>query len=94
MVRSTTERLAEYHARYAQLAGELADIGLIAAGSVAHRHTRCASVLRLPRLTTVRSTTSDTRSGRPRSRWLAMAASNQAPALLGASNTAVSETSS
>ncbi|MDQ6726565.1 MAG: hypothetical protein M3066_10430 [Actinomycetota bacterium] len=44
MVGSTTERLADYQARYAQLASQLADIGLIAAGSVTHRYTRCASV--------------------------------------------------
>ncbi len=44
MARSTTaERLAAYQARYAQLASELADIGLIAAGSVTRRYTRCAS---------------------------------------------------
>lgn len=43
MAGSTTERLAAYQARYAQLAGQVADIGLIAAGSIIHRHTRCAS---------------------------------------------------
>lgn len=43
MARSTTERLAAYHARYAQLAGQLTNIGLIAAGTITHRYTRCAS---------------------------------------------------
>ena len=43
MARSTAERLAAYQARYATLVGELADIGYIAAGSITHRHTRCAS---------------------------------------------------
>lgn len=43
MARSTTERLAAYQARYAKLAGELANVGFIAAGSITHRYTRCAS---------------------------------------------------
>lgn len=43
MARPTTERLAAYQARYAKLAGELADVGFIAAGSITHRYTRCAS---------------------------------------------------
>ncbi len=40
---TTTQRLASYQARYAQLASQLADVGFIAAGSVTHRYTRCAS---------------------------------------------------
>jgi hypothetical protein len=43
MARSTTERLAGYQARYAELAGQLAEVGFIAAGSITHRYTRCAS---------------------------------------------------
>ena len=43
MARSTTQRLAAYQARYAQLAGQLANVGFIAAGSITHRYTRCAS---------------------------------------------------
>lgn len=43
MARSTTERLATYQARYAELAGQLAEVGFIAAGSITHRYTRCAS---------------------------------------------------
>lgn len=44
MARPTTaQRLAAYQARYAQLARQLADVGFIAAGSVTHRHTRCAT---------------------------------------------------
>lgn len=43
MARSTTERLAAYQARYAQLADQLAGVGFITAGSVTHRYTRCAS---------------------------------------------------
>lgn len=44
MARPTTaQRLAAYQARYAQLASQLADIGYIAAGSVTHRYTRCAT---------------------------------------------------
>ncbi len=44
MARPTTaHRLASYQARYAQLASQLADVGFIAAGSVTHRYTRCAT---------------------------------------------------
>lgn len=44
MARPTTaQRLASYQARYAQLASQLSDVGLIAAGSVTHRYTRCAT---------------------------------------------------
>ncbi len=43
MARSTTERLAAHQARYAELARQVADVGFIAAGSITHRYTRCAS---------------------------------------------------
>ena len=41
MARSTAERLADYQRRYRNLAAQLADIGYIAAGSLAQRHNRC-----------------------------------------------------
>jgi len=37
------ERLAAYERRYRELAAQLADVGLIAAGSITRRYTRCAS---------------------------------------------------
>jgi hypothetical protein len=37
------DQLAELHARYRELAGKLAEIGLIASGSVTRRSTRCAT---------------------------------------------------
>jgi hypothetical protein len=40
---TTAQRLASYQARYGELAGQLADVGLIAAGSVTQRYTRCAT---------------------------------------------------
>ena len=40
---STAQRLAEYRARYAELASQISDIGFIVAGSVTHRYTRCTS---------------------------------------------------
>ena len=44
MARPTTaQRLATYQARYTELAGQLGDLGFIAAGSVTRRYTRCAS---------------------------------------------------
>ena len=43
MARTTTQRLAAYQARYTQLAGQLANVGFIAAGSITHRYTHCAS---------------------------------------------------
>ena len=43
MARTTTQRLAAYQARYTQLAGQLANVGFIAAGSITHRCTHCAS---------------------------------------------------
>jgi len=41
MARSTADRLAGYQRRYRTLAAQLADIGYIAAGSLAQRHNRC-----------------------------------------------------
>ncbi len=44
MTRSTTAtRVAAYKASYAQLAGQLGEIGFIAAGSVTQRYTRCTA---------------------------------------------------
>lgn len=41
MNNKTAERLEAYERRYRQLAGQLADIGYIASGTVAARSTRC-----------------------------------------------------
>src|SRR5665213_4259867 len=38
-----TQRLASYEHRYKELAGQLAEIGLISAGSVTRRYTYCAT---------------------------------------------------
>jgi hypothetical protein len=43
MARSRQARLAAHRRRYRELAAQLADIGLIAAGSITRRYTRCAS---------------------------------------------------
>ena len=44
MPRATTEqRIAAYERRYRELAGELAEIGLISSGSVIRRYTHCAA---------------------------------------------------
>lgn len=44
MTGSTTPgELATYQRRYRELAAKVADIGLIASGSIVHRYTRCAS---------------------------------------------------
>jgi alkanesulfonate monooxygenase SsuD/methylene tetrahydromethanopterin reductase-like flavin-dependent oxidoreductase (luciferase family) len=43
MTRSPADKLADYEHRYRQLADQLADIGLIASGSITHRYTRCGS---------------------------------------------------
>ena len=43
MARSTADRLAAHQRRYRELAAQLADIGLIASGSVVHRYTRCGT---------------------------------------------------
>ena len=45
MARTTVEeRLAEYDRRHRELAAQIAEIGIVAAGSVTHRFTRCTSV--------------------------------------------------
>ena len=36
-------QLAEYERRYRELAGQLANVGLIYSGSIARRYTRCAT---------------------------------------------------
>ncbi|MGO9458307.1 MAG: DUF6788 family protein [Acidimicrobiales bacterium] len=38
-----TQRLADYEHRYRELAGQLAEIGLISSGSVTRRYTYCTS---------------------------------------------------
>jgi hypothetical protein len=43
MARSTAQQLATYERRYRELAAKLADIGFIAAGSLALRHNRCGT---------------------------------------------------
>lgn len=44
MARTTPEqRLARYENRYRELAAQLADIGMISAGSLTRRYTRCTS---------------------------------------------------
>lgn len=43
MARSTATRLAAYERSYRQLAERISDIGYIAAGSITHRYTRCAT---------------------------------------------------
>lgn len=43
MARSTADRLAAYERRYRDLAAQLADIGLIASGTVVRRYTRCGT---------------------------------------------------
>ena len=40
---SAGDRLAAYEQRYRELAAQIADVGLIASGSVTRRYTRCAS---------------------------------------------------
>lgn len=41
MARSTASELAGYERRYRELAAQLADVGYIAAGSLAQRYNRC-----------------------------------------------------
>jgi len=41
VARSTANQLAGYERRYRKLAAQLADVGYIAAGSLAQRHNRC-----------------------------------------------------
>lgn len=44
MARTTSEqRLVTYERRYRELAAQLADIGMISAGSLTRRYTRCTS---------------------------------------------------
>lgn len=43
MARTTADRVAAYERRYRELAAQLADIGLIASGSVVRRYTRCGT---------------------------------------------------
>jgi hypothetical protein len=43
MTGPAAQRLAGYRARYVELARQVADIGFIAAGSITHRYTHCAS---------------------------------------------------
>ena len=40
---NTTERLADYEQRYRELAAQLPTVGMIHAGSVTRRYTRCAT---------------------------------------------------
>jgi len=40
---SPQQRLASYQRRYQELADQLAEVGLIASGSITCRHTRCAN---------------------------------------------------
>lgn len=40
---STAARLAAYHNDYRQLAGQLANVGLISAGSITRRYTQCGT---------------------------------------------------
>jgi hypothetical protein len=45
MARTTVEdRLAEYERRHRELAAQIAKVGIVAAGSVTRRFTRCTSV--------------------------------------------------
>ena len=45
MAKTTVEeRLAEYDRRHRELAAQIAEVGIVAAGSVTHRFTRCTSV--------------------------------------------------
>jgi hypothetical protein len=43
MARTADQRLADYENRYRQLAAQLAEIGMISAGTLTRRYTRCAS---------------------------------------------------
>ena len=44
MAKTTVEeRLAEYDRRHRELAAQIAEIGIVAAGSVTRRYTRCTS---------------------------------------------------
>jgi hypothetical protein len=41
--RTVAERLEEYHRRHRELAAQIAEIGIVAAGTVTRRYTRCTS---------------------------------------------------
>jgi uncharacterized protein DUF6788 len=41
--RTVAERLEEYHRRHRELAAQIAEIGIVAAGSVTRRYTHCTS---------------------------------------------------
>jgi Family of unknown function (DUF6788) len=41
---NSADKLADYERRYRELAGQLANIGLIHSGSVTHRYTRCGTL--------------------------------------------------
>jgi hypothetical protein len=43
MARTAEQRLASYEHRYRQLAAQLAEIGMISAGTLTRRYTRCTS---------------------------------------------------
>ena len=43
MARTPEQRLASYENRYRQLAAQLAEIGMISAGTLTRRYTRCTS---------------------------------------------------
>jgi hypothetical protein len=43
MARTPAQRLASYEDRYRQLAAQLAEIGMISAGTLTRRYTRCTS---------------------------------------------------
>lgn len=43
MPRSAQTRLADYQARYRELAERISQIGFVAPGSITHRYTRCGS---------------------------------------------------
>ena len=43
MARTVEQQLANYENRYRQLAAQLAEIGMISAGTLTRRYTRCAS---------------------------------------------------
>ncbi|MCC6756128.1 MAG: hypothetical protein IT199_07140 [Solirubrobacterales bacterium] len=43
MARTVEQQIASYENRYRQLASQLAEIGMISAGTLTRRYTRCAS---------------------------------------------------
>ena len=44
MAGTTAQRLAGHQRRYRDLAAQIAELGYISAGSLTHRHTRCANL--------------------------------------------------